>query len=281
MSGIPTLRCRVSSSVEELQLLHEVYAWVPGAEHIRPTPEVRAQKETFLLNLDSMWASQIDFVHHHIFGAPATRRPDGRRASARPTAGASVFKPNHFPYQLPAGTEHHVLWMASPPGEWSDELITATIATAVDEQGGGEFVWYPNPKPSLPDPEARTSHVQVFWRRQQPQPPQPPQPQPQPAASSACSPAAAAAAARAEAGSSVNAQRGAEAAPSIADAEVSAALGALLEQVARVDGTQDAQARDAEYDRLAQMLAVATARAGPGTPGGSSGHASGGHGAGR
>ena len=41
------------------------------------------------------------------------------------------------------------------------------IAAAVDaaEPPGGEFVWYSNPKKSVPDPECRISHVQVFWRR--------------------------------------------------------------------------------------------------------------------
>ena len=32
----------------------------------------------------------------------------------------------------------------------------------MDECGGGEFVWYPNPKPSVIDDVL--SHVQVFWR---------------------------------------------------------------------------------------------------------------------
>ena len=61
------LRCRVNEDAEELQLLHEVYGWVPGKAHVRPTPEVRAQKELLLANLSSMWASAADWVFHHVF----------------------------------------------------------------------------------------------------------------------------------------------------------------------------------------------------------------------
>ena len=107
----------------------------------------------------------------------ASRRADGRRATARPAAGAESFAPNPFPYDLAPGTEHWVFWMASAPGERSEASITSApgerseasitsaIAAAVDARGGGDFVWYYNPKPSVPDPELLLSHVQVFWQR--------------------------------------------------------------------------------------------------------------------
>ena len=73
----------------------------------------------------------------------------------------TVFAVNPFPYDVPAGTNHWVFWMASPEVEWPEERITAAIAAAVDERGGGQFVWYTNPKMSIGDP--RLHHVQVFW----------------------------------------------------------------------------------------------------------------------
>jgi len=163
------LRCRVNSDVEELQLLHEVYGWVPGRDDVRPSPAVRAQKELLLTNLDAMWASPADWVFHHVFNAPTSRNASGKRAATeRPPAGVTCFKPNPYPYEVPSGTEHWVFWMASPESEWRpDSRINDAIAQAVDALGGGEFVWYPNPKMSVPDPQLY--HVQVFWRPTVPQ----------------------------------------------------------------------------------------------------------------
>lgn len=161
------LRCRISSDVEELALLHEVYGWVPGAEHVRPTPEVRAQKELLLANLGSMWLSPAHWVYHHVFGSSTTRGADGKRSAALPLACSTVFARNPFPYAVPPGTEHWVFWMASAEAEWPEARITAAVHEAVEARGGGSFVWYPNPKMSLPD--ALLYHVQVFWRPDVPQ----------------------------------------------------------------------------------------------------------------
>jgi len=98
----------------------------------------------------------------HIFGSLTKRGPSGKRTAERPAAGATVFAPNPFPYDVPAGTEHWVFWMASPEAEWPEERITAAISAEIDERGGGQFAWYPNPKMSIGDPELH--HVQCFWR---------------------------------------------------------------------------------------------------------------------
>ena len=52
--------------------------------------------------------------------------------------------------------------MASPEAEWNEQRINAEVCRQVDVLGGGEFVWYPNPKMSVPDPNMY--HVQVFWK---------------------------------------------------------------------------------------------------------------------
>ena len=181
-------------------MLHEVYGWVPGKDNVRPTPAVRAQKELLLSNLDQMWASPADWVFHHVFNAATTRGADGKRAATgRPQDGQTVFKPNPYPYDVPAGTEHWVFWMASPEAEWPDDRIDSGLSEAVDAFGGGDYgarrsyrspaeaaprdrahsipclvcvllaVWYPNPKMSVPDP--KLYHVQVFWRPERPLPP--------------------------------------------------------------------------------------------------------------
>ena len=192
-SSSERLACHVSSDAEELQLLHEVYGWVPGRDNVRPTPAVRAQKELLLSNLGSMWVSSIDWVFHHVFGSPTTREK-GKRRAERPQVGRTVFKPNPYPYDVPDEAVHWVFWMASPAAEWPEARITAGIKEAIAALGGGDFgaqaaartralpalrsiaphratpphtafspaVWYANPKMSLPDPNMY--HVQVFWR---------------------------------------------------------------------------------------------------------------------
>ena len=155
------LACRISADVDQLEDLHAVYGWIPGSAQVRPTATVRAQKELLLANLGSMWASPADWVFHHVFKSPTTRGSGGRRSATRPAEGSTAFTPNPFPYQVPKGTVHYVFWMASPEAEWPEERITSAIASAVAARGGGSFVWYPNPKMSIPDPVLY--HVQVFW----------------------------------------------------------------------------------------------------------------------
>ena len=117
-----------------------------------------------------------------------------------------IFAPNQFAYAVPPGygTQHYVLWYAgvghSPP---LDAQITAHLEEELAELGwageAAEFVWYPNPKPTIavrPRPpfllvpcgllrqsarpsislrtlaqeEERLHHVQVFWRRRPSEP---------------------------------------------------------------------------------------------------------------
>ena len=67
-----------------------------------------------------------------------------------------IFAPNQFAYAVPPGygTQHYVLWYAgvgrSPP---LDAQITAHLEEELAELGwageASEFVWYPNPKPTI------------------------------------------------------------------------------------------------------------------------------------
>ena len=209
------MRCQVSPDETSLQQLHDQTGWTPGAEHIRPDAASRAQKELLFSNLDTMWASPGDWVRtaarqrqspalaldapppaaqvmHQVFSSPTQRRADGRRCVIEaPPPGRFALRPQPFPYLLPVGTQHLVLWSSSPRAATSADAITAAIADALDAEhgggrsgGGGDFVWYENPKKSVVD--ARLHHVQVFWRPppqqpppQQQQPPPPPSPQQQ------------------------------------------------------------------------------------------------------
>jgi hypothetical protein len=141
------LRCAVSSTLEDLQWLHEATGWTPSAEQIRPNPTVRAQKELMLANLERMWVTLADVLCHQVFGMATTRGADGRRSAARPAhTEPPRLVPQPFPYDLTVGTEHMVLWCPAPEHYWSEAAITAAIARGVEARwGGGDFVWCPYP----------------------------------------------------------------------------------------------------------------------------------------
>ena len=146
---------RVSSALEDLQRLHEATGWTPSAEQIRPNPTVRAQKELMLTNLEQMWVTLADVLSHQVFGMATTRGADGRRSAARPAhTEPPRLVPQPFPYDLPAGTEHMVLWCPAPEHYWSEAAITAAIARGVEARwGGGDFVWCPHPGLVGADPD--------------------------------------------------------------------------------------------------------------------------------
>ena len=150
VEGSEQLRTCVSSDVNALQSLHERVGWTPSATQIRPDPATRAQKEMLIANLGRMWSTQTDWVHHTFFGARATRGADGKRVAERAAAGTAVLAEQPFPYALPEGTRHMVLWCAGSPDAWSEASITSAIARNVDAAEGGEFIWYENPKKSIP-----------------------------------------------------------------------------------------------------------------------------------
>ena len=70
------------------------------------------------------------------------------------------FEPNKFPYDVPEGTHHYVLWFPQQE-RVDDDLVTSACGRAVFERGGADFAWYINPKMTFP----HIYHVQVFWRK--------------------------------------------------------------------------------------------------------------------
>ena len=148
-------RCAVSSAIEDLQRLHEATGWTPSAEQIRPNPSVRARKELMIVNLERMWVTLADMICHQVFGMATTRGADGRRSAARPARTEPPrLVPQPFPYDLPMGTEHMVLWCPAPEHYWSEAAITAAIARGVEARwGGGDFVWCRQPGLTGADPD--------------------------------------------------------------------------------------------------------------------------------
>ena len=157
-----TIRGKISNDLAELQALHVATGWTPGRDMIRPEPSTRAQKEFFLHNIGEMWASPAEWVFHHIFKIDVAPGDGLRRARARPARDATppALWAAQFPYAVPDGTQHFVLWCPGPRDEWPDEAITGALAQILG--AAPDFCWYENPHKTVED--AALHHVQVFVR---------------------------------------------------------------------------------------------------------------------
>jgi hypothetical protein len=157
------LRSQIACDAASLRQLHRHTCWTPSEAQIRPSAANLARKQYFLSNLAQRWKSPSDWVFSQVFHMPAARNAhDGLMCSDPPPAGACKLVAQPFPYSVDEGVAHCVLWCSGPKSNWTDQAITEAISFAVDRQGGGEFVWYENPKKSIENPHLY--HVQVFWR---------------------------------------------------------------------------------------------------------------------
>ena len=134
-----------------MEALHVVYPWVPGRDSIRPTGEVMAAKQRDIAATEGIY--DVDDFSVPLFGLPwpqALQRGKVWRHYA--------FQPNKYPYAVPEGTHHYVLWFPTESAVPAP-AVTACCEEAVDRLGGRDFVWYLNPKMTI----QRIWHVQVFW----------------------------------------------------------------------------------------------------------------------
>lgn len=98
---------------------------------------------------------------------------DAFNASGKPRP-SPVLRPNRYPYQLPVVSgrcaRHAILWYFHFPWEslpdpsdneiTNDLLTELMVASTAEGHEGYDYIWYRNPKMSVPD----MFHVQVFWR---------------------------------------------------------------------------------------------------------------------
>ena len=169
---IPTsptrIRGRISSNLDDLTALHEVYPWLPSGASVRPPPDVVAIKHKRIAAIEAEWHSFADYIRATVFGLgeSTAASADGghrKRAAGDPTAVANVklFAPTEFPYT--GVPRHWVMWYGPRAAgyEVPEAEVTADIAAAVDgnpELAGKDFAWYINPNMTVPE----FFHVQVF-----------------------------------------------------------------------------------------------------------------------
>ena len=112
------------------------------------------------------------FIYDTVFKFAASKCTDGRAdvLASAVVAGPPLFEPNQFPYDLPPGTRHYIMWYTAAPPALTEERINQDVLDAVGQLTAGraeragpppsvQFCWYENPKMTIPE----IYHVQVFW----------------------------------------------------------------------------------------------------------------------
>eukprot|EP00035_Acanthoeca_spectabilis_P017960 m.380278 g.380278 ORF g.380278 m.380278 type:complete len:395 (-) comp16711_c0_seq37:416-1600(-) len=162
-----TLNCEIPADLESLELIHSHFGWTPSAGMVRPTVEVQRDKEKHVMSTLRKYRSLSDQVLYEVFGCPITPQADGKQIAIVSEAiwGRKRLARHPFPYKLPRGTRHHVMWYVAQNIPVSRETMTEDIAHGIELLIGShneyEFAFYENPMMTIPD----LYHVQVFWRK--------------------------------------------------------------------------------------------------------------------
>ena len=154
---------RISSNIESLNTIHADNNWVPSGEQIRPLPEIVEKKENDYLKFDSFYSSVKDQILIRYFNYPSRINRNSNKLESKvflKNIKEKIFIKNEYPYQVPEGTQHYVMWYTYQ--DIPDNEINKDIEISLFKLVGHknfEFVWYENPKMSVPE----IYHVQVFW----------------------------------------------------------------------------------------------------------------------
>ena len=166
MSSADRLHQKISNKYVDLNKIHEMYAFIPNEEQVRPSPEEKERKAKKLEELAATWKEFIDFIYATVFQLPHIEAKNGvktvpNRYKEQMDKTQHVFQEQLFPYRIEDG-RHFVMWYATKEQKRSDEEITSDIEAELKAMTGTEdafqFGWYVNPKMTVPE----FFHVQVF-----------------------------------------------------------------------------------------------------------------------
>ncbi len=157
------LRKKISSDIKDLNELHKKYWWIPDENMIRPSPKVLEDKRVFSEYVLANWMSFRDFILDTHFKYQVDV-DDGHMYVLDITTVKWNFSQSIFPYDLPSGVNHYVLWNSLYDyGKEIDDLIVNLYIEEhlkkIVRSTEFDYVWYKNPKPSIPE----LWHCQVFW----------------------------------------------------------------------------------------------------------------------
>jgi hypothetical protein len=140
-----SFKCRISADLENLRVLHSLHPWILGPDNIRPDANILLRKS----KLASSGVYDVNQWSRDLFNC----------SWEEALGKCYVFLPNMFPYNVPKGTKHFILWFGSRE-PLPDYVINSILEEEMCKLGGKDFVWYENPKMTVKD----IWHVQVFWK---------------------------------------------------------------------------------------------------------------------
>lgn len=173
------LDSEIPSDLASLDQLHGRFPWLPNSHMVRPKDEILAQKRAYMEVVHRSYRDIGDRVLQDIFGYDCAPNDDGILQALVPYQDVPQIRlaRHKFPYDIPAGTNHSVLWFTAEGSSLFSKDITehvrreirqAIVDERFDSSTGSaarmpssfEFCWYENPRMTVP----QVYHVQVFWR---------------------------------------------------------------------------------------------------------------------
>ena len=140
---------KISSKIEKLNELSQIYYWIPNENSIRP--ESNEDKKKYLANLILKYGDINKGILYDIF-------EEENLENAKPS---KKFKENRFKYNI--NGNHYVMWyLKYDTRTLTEDVINFDIYCNIYQILGNtnfNFAWYKNPKMTIPD----IFHVQVFW----------------------------------------------------------------------------------------------------------------------
>jgi len=162
-SSLEKLNCQISSSLEILDSLNQIYPFIPNSNCIRPSEAVRELKKSRFADILDKYDSFEDYILHTIFNKNVyvLKSTFKRKAIDNKVNNLHKFYPNEFPYNVKGN--HWVMWYGTKEQTKTESEINNDIFNAITTHLNGNlnfnFVWYINPKMTVPE----YFHVQVFW----------------------------------------------------------------------------------------------------------------------
>ena len=137
----------IDSNIDNLNLLHESYDWLPNENLIRPNNNILIKKKQLFEIISKMNLSFENYIINIYFNNNNLEQ--------------KLFIKNPFPYDIKGN--HYIMWYYNCKNI-DNETISNDISIniyKIVKNNNFNFAWYENPKMSIPS--EILYHVQVFW----------------------------------------------------------------------------------------------------------------------
>ena len=157
------INAKINPCNKNLDMLNSIYKWIPSSENIRQIEDIIKKKDIDCKTNNIIYSTNIDQVLIRYFNIKKKINRINNKFESKiniENLHKKIFISNEYPYNVPEGTNHYVMWYTYD--NISDEIITSDIFSELNNllnHLNFEFVWYKNPKMTLPE----IFHVQVFW----------------------------------------------------------------------------------------------------------------------